>query len=55
MSIEQMIRIIVASVILYVMLVAMGELETLRWMLMVVGFTILALGVSAWIKKHEKE
>ncbi len=52
MSIEQIIRITVAGVILYVMLVAMGEIETLKWMMMVVGLTVIAMGVSRVTKKE---
>ena len=52
MSIEQIIRITVAGVILYVMLVAMGEIETLKWMMMVIGLTVIAMGVSTMTKKE---
>ena len=52
MSIEQIIRITVAGIILYAMLVVMGEMETLKWMMMVMGLAIMAVGVSAFTKKE---
>lgn len=51
MSIDQIIRMTVAGIILYVILVTMGEIETLRWMLMVIGLAIIATGVSELTKK----
>lgn len=54
MSIEQMIRVTVSGLILYVMLVAMGEIETLKWMMIVIGLTVMALIVSALTKGNKK-
>ena len=54
MSIEQIIRITVSGLILYAMLVAMGEIETLKWMMIVIGLTIIALIVSTLTKEDKK-
>ena len=51
MSIEQLMRITLAGIIMYVMLKIMGETESLKWMLGVMGLTVIALGVSKCIKK----
>ena len=51
MSIEQIIRVTIAGVILYFMLMMMGELETLKWMLIVIGLTVVALMISKGLKK----
>lgn len=53
MSIDQLIKIVIAGIILYVMLTMMGELETLRWMMMVIGLAIVALCVSALTKQKD--
>lgn len=55
MSIEQLIRITIAGVILYALLSIMGEVETLRWMMLVIGLTIVALCVSTLTKENKKE
>jgi len=55
MSIEQLIRITVAGIILYVMLSVMGEIETIKWMMIVIGLAIIALMVSALTKKIKKD
>lgn len=53
MSIEQLIKVAIAGIILYVMLTIMGELEALRWMLIVIGLTCVALFISTLTKDKQ--
>ena len=54
MSIEQIIRISVAGIILGVMLIMMGEIQTLRWMLIVIGLSVAATCIKGLIEKNKK-
>ncbi|MEE1071004.1 MAG: hypothetical protein U0L26_01195 [Cellulosilyticum sp.] len=54
MSIEQIIRISVAGIILGVMLIMMGEIQTLRWMLMVIGLSVVATCIKEIMQKNKK-